>query len=230
MQLMTRQTIISGNYVENKQFSRPIGYGFRVKRDEITRRKHGEKRHDNIARAKKKIFRLTMANEMRYRPIFLTLTYKENMCDRSRAQKDIARFFRLLRKEYPRVGYLYVLERQQRGAYHFHILLFNVAFIPLSILQRIWTYGYNDVVKTQDAQHCAFYLCKYLGEDFDQNFNTRAFSRSHGLLSPVMFRHVVMELYNKGNLLYEGGCSNVMNILVLTRAFYVRDRSKVFEC
>lgn len=225
-QLMSKQTIISGNYVEYKTFSRPVGYGYRVPERPTRAKKPQKKRLDNLARAKKRIFRLTMANELRYKPIFLTLTYERNMKRRETAVRDAGCFFRSIRREFPRMQYLYTLERQKRGAWHIHALIFNVPFITLEFLNKTWNQGYTDIKKTNDARHIAFYLAKYITkEGQDVEGNKRVFSCSHGLEKPKMFRYIVSHYFEEADLCYEGVRSNIINNLILTRAFYVTRRN-----
>jgi len=223
--LMFKQTIVSGGYTEFKTFDRPIGYDFSVRERISSTRRAETRRSDNVQRAKKKVFRLTMANELRMKPIFLTLTYEENMCDRKLAVRDVGKFFRRLRTEFPNMGYLYTLERQKRGAWHAHILLFNVSFIPISILQHLWDKGMFDIKKTNDAIHVAFYLSKYITEDGQLvDGNKRVFSASHNLCKPQMFRYVVAELCGQGMLTSESIHTNIMNNIILTRTYYDKNR------
>lgn len=51
----------------------------------------------------------------------LTLTYRENVQDLDRVQRDFQRFIRLVRVRYPAWRYVCVRERQGRGAWHLHI-------------------------------------------------------------------------------------------------------------
>ena len=55
---------------------------------------------------------------------FVTLTYAENMTDNARISSDLRQFFKRLRKMYGPMEYLYVKERQARGAWHMHCVLF----------------------------------------------------------------------------------------------------------
>jgi hypothetical protein len=219
---MTHKTIVSGKYVEVSRYMRPVGYGFTIKDRVVSARKNSQsRREDNVARAKKRILRLTMANELRFKPIFLTLTYKENMIDRKQAVRDVSAFFRRLRVFNPNVQYLYTLEKQKRGAWHAHILLFNVPYVHISTLQRCWTHGSNDIKKTNDARHVAFYLCKYVGKDMGEvNASARSYNCSHGLEKPQAFRRLIHSFFSPDDLCSEVIYSTVTGNIILTRSFY----------
>ena len=73
-----------------------------------------------LNRARNNIIRL--ANSNPDLTTFITLTYKENMQDLSKSKKHLNYFFKKLTKDYKNFKYLYVLEYQERGAIHYHML------------------------------------------------------------------------------------------------------------
>lgn len=140
-------------------------------------------RTDSVKRTKDKVKYLIHANTANATPIFVTLTYRENMEDRSKAVKDIGRFLRSLRVLYPALQYLYVFEKQRRGAYHAHIILFNVSFIHIQTLENIWAFGYTNVRRLHDATHISHYLGKYITKESCDAVRVRRYSRSKNLTS-----------------------------------------------
>lgn len=66
---------------------------------------------------------------------FLTLTTKENISDRNHF-KDLLKTFikrfnyHIFKTKKSQLRYIAVLEKQKRGAWHAHILLFSVPYIP----------------------------------------------------------------------------------------------------
>lgn len=102
---------------------------------------------------------------------FLTLTYKENMTDYARLSGDFDLFKHRL--EYhlrEKIQYVCVPERQERGAWHLHVLLF-CSFIPIDTLKRLWNEtqgqgGFN-VKRVQHVHNVGKYIGKYVGKDFE---------------------------------------------------------------
>lgn len=144
-------------------------------------KKEGKPRADNIKRAQNKIKYLLHANVRTTRPIFVTLTYRENQGDRKKTVADVSRFLRALRVLYPSLAYLYVLERQERGAFHAHMVIFNVPFISFETLENAWTFGYTNVKRIQDEMHISRYLAKYLSKENYHGMGVRKYSRSKNL-------------------------------------------------
>jgi hypothetical protein len=97
----------------------------------------------------------------------LTLTYAENMTDFDQARADFKRFKDSFQKRYPGSAFIAVPEQQQRGAWHWHVVLrgwFNIA-----TLRRWWPHGYAriDYQKRKlrdDADKLGVYLAKYIGK------------------------------------------------------------------
>lgn len=211
MPLNTHKIVKSGKYTEVYTYERPQAYGFSVDR-QVKRgvRKAESKRADNVLRSKRSLVRRIMANSTRVKPIFVTLTYQSNQDDREQVVQDIRQWLRGLR-EYRDVEYLYVLERQERGAYHVHMLVFNHSFINIELMRQIWQDVIDEdarvnVKRTNDMVHIANYLGKYLGKDFAAG-NKRAFSCSRGLISSeeMRFYRTYFNYYSKGSCIYSGG-------------------------
>lgn len=74
----------------------------------------------------------------------LTLTYKENMCDEKKGWADFQKFIRKLRNTYPNVKWVCVMEKQKRGAIHFHLAIHG--FFPVRTIRRLWidVVGYTE--------------------------------------------------------------------------------------
>ena len=58
-------------------------------------------------------------------PNFVTLTYPDTFPTVERAKRDIDIFFKRLERQFPQVGYIWKLEPQQRGAPHYHLLVWG---------------------------------------------------------------------------------------------------------
>ena len=63
-----------------------------------------------------------------------------------------------------------VLEKQKRGAYHAHILLFNLPYIPYEKLQKIWKLGsvWINKVDIDSKDNRGRYITKYMEKGIAQ--------------------------------------------------------------
>jgi len=104
----------------------------------------------------------------------VTLTYRENVQDRTRVLENMERFHRMLKRAGASLQYVTVLEYQKRGAIHFHIAVRG--FQDVRLLRRCW---YRIVGNGQGQVNVrgprpgsspvklARYLSKYISKDVD---------------------------------------------------------------
>lgn len=181
-----------------------------------------KKTKQNLIRARKRCRNLVLTN---YTPNaeMWTLTYKDNEKSLKKAKKDLNLFFkhvnyRRKKKNLENLQYLWVAERQKRGAIHFHIMVFNPELEDTSHLtkfeeerrgsenlSRWWKYGFAFQTKHIENK---LYITKYItkSDDFLEDVNERIFSASLGLSStrPCIFSGFVFNskdevLYSKEN-------------------------------
>jgi len=69
--------------------------------------------------------------------VFLTLTFAE-IPTTKRAKLVFKRFTERLRRHFPKMAFIWRLERQERGAIHFHLIMFNFPFVPQKTIQAWW--------------------------------------------------------------------------------------------
>jgi hypothetical protein len=67
---------------------------------------------------------------------FITLTYGEHYPDDHTSKKHLDNFIKRLKRKYPQFQYVWVIEKQKRGAPHFHILTPN--YISKEIINKSW--------------------------------------------------------------------------------------------
>lgn len=185
------RVVVSGDVVEVYTYSVPITCG-RERKFEIVRNpdreEGGEKRMDNLYRARMNVRRLIWANQGQYTK-FVTLTYSDTILDSSCVKKDLHAFTQAMkRKGYP-LKYLYVLEHQKErgekegneGCLHVHMVVFVDRFIPLDILRACWKHGFVGIEKIDNVRNLGAYVCKYITKDNLQEFGKRVYSCSLGL-------------------------------------------------
>lgn len=141
---------------------------------------------DNLRRSrsrkKKEIRRIVNSNctnDNKKYCSFFTCTYKDNFLDEYAAREDIKKFIKRLQYNYPGkeengkwldfTQYLWAVERQKRGAVHFHIIFFNCPYLHWSKYQEEWGKGTIDIHQVRYARNAGSYVCKYF-TDYDEQF------------------------------------------------------------
>lgn len=126
----------------------------------------------------------------------LTLTYAENMQDREKAYSDFDKFLRRYKKETGEsLEYIAVIEKQKRGAIHFHVGINK--YINNHLFEKIWPHGFIRINKKaqyiqggkfkKNVVAIALYLSKYMSKDIaQQGINSKRYSSSRGIAKPVV--------------------------------------------
>lgn len=145
-------------------------------------------RERNYKRIKRNTRRICLANDLGQ--IHLVLTYKENMQDVEKADKQFKAFIFNLRQIYPSVIYLATREFQKRGAIHYHVLLNQR--IDIRKVQSIWTYGFITLVAHKNQLKAIMYVLKYISKEVGKTVLTtvdghtkKSYLSSHGLKTEV---------------------------------------------
>lgn len=87
-------------------------------------------------------------------PCFVTLTYPDRFPSVERAKRDLKVFLQRLDRKFDQVGYIWKLEPQQRGAPHFHLLVWGVTAVDLfSWTARTWF----EIAGDGDPNHFKFH-------------------------------------------------------------------------
>lgn len=83
--------------------------------------------------------RLDLAQIVREMPvIFVTLTYPAQFPSTEQAKQHLRAFLERIRRLAPDASGIWRLEYQERGAPHFHLILFNLPYIPKRELTAMW--------------------------------------------------------------------------------------------
>jgi len=117
------------------------------------------------------------ADFLKLLPKFITLTFRD-IEESWQAERAIQKLMNALRTWASRRGfeiaYFWVAEVQQRGALHYHILVLGCPYLPKSLLQSWWPYGFVEIRRAGDIvgglRYLAKYLwksCKLVGESFE---------------------------------------------------------------
>ena len=136
------------------------------------RKKRGKRTGDSppgsVSRMKNRIRRLVNSN-VTGKDVLITLTYEENMIDEKIARKDWKAFLHRLRYHLPFADkYLYVVERQRRGAFHFHFILFSVEDRIVDDIIKLWGKGSIDVTSLYDIANVGAYISSEMGKEYQK--------------------------------------------------------------
>lgn len=163
-------------------------------------------RERSARRARTQVRRLVKAKNL---DTMLTLTYRENMVDRSRMARDFDVFMKRVRRVIPGFEYVCVFEPQKRGAWHAHIAVQRVQSHYMhkgvlvksyDLLRACWRgvvgEGNIDVSRAKHKRQrnvgrLAGYLSKYLAKTFDEGGEGDSYRASgKALPKPVVMRSV----------------------------------------
>lgn len=182
---MASKVIISGSVVEVYEYEDGSLYDYERK-GRNTREMPEEwagKRDDNLRRSRQMLRRLIWCN-MKHYSKFLTLTYAENMQDINVFRSDWHRFIQNLRRKGIKLEYLYVLEYQERGAIHAHVVIFNNEKLPLEAITNAWGKGFVKLNRIRDIKNLGAYVCKYLTKETVAAYGSHSYYCSIGLERP----------------------------------------------
>lgn len=132
----------------------------------------------NLRRSRRMIKELIKLN-LSGSDVMLTLTYKENYTDYTKSNYHLKNFL----KKIGSPNYLAVKELQERGAIHYHLILFD--YVSKKDCLNAWTWGFifhKDIIDL-NAESLGNYLGKYLtdyekGQLIENNKNMYSCSRS----------------------------------------------------
>lgn len=109
-------------------------------------------------------------HQMRYKPRFVTLTYGSAYPDAKTAKGHLRAFLKRLARRWP-VGGVWRLEFQERGAPHFHLLLFGLPYVPVGELQAQWNEASEqdnanslDLEVVRSLNGVMYYVSKYMAK------------------------------------------------------------------
>lgn len=132
--------------------------------------------------------------------IFLTLTYAQITGNIEQVGKDFTAFIRVLRRKISRCEYIYVVEKQGRGSWHIHAILFfqsAAPFISNCDVEKMWGHGEVDTQKVDNCERLALYLSSNVVNDdntakikntpiSEYDKGVRIFRGSKGLKKPII--------------------------------------------
>lgn len=190
---MRNKYVLSGDIIEIYKYEKDIKVqgnkaGRAGKSDSETDKK--KNRGDSLSRAKKTLRRLINTNVKQFGNMakFVTLTFAENVTDLSFANNEFKKFIKRLNYELGmKVHYSAVVEFQKRGAVHYHLVFYNVEYIPAKLLETVWGNGFVKINKIDRVDNVGAYVTKYMTKDNedDRLVGQKSYFNSRGLYKPV---------------------------------------------
>jgi len=123
---------------------------------------------------------------------FVTLTFRENVTDIDAANYEFKKFVKRLNyavygKKCSGLKYTVVLEFQERGAVHYHVIFYNLPYTKADVLGDVWGNGFIKVNKIDEIDNVGAYVCKYLtkGNNDDRLRGRKCYFNSRGLKKPI---------------------------------------------
>lgn len=202
------KAVLSGNFLEIKKYSKQIRYDFSVP-DRLRDKRQEDESSSAISRqvadyrTKRRIRQLIHANAYQWKnlhgkpfvPVFVTLTFRENITDVKSANSVFTKFvkrlnYQIYRSKVQVLKYLVVVEFQKRGAVHYHVVFFNLPFIksnPHEFLASVWDQGFIKLNGINNVQHLSNYVVKYLTKTVrdDRLLGQKYYFVSRHLIQPI---------------------------------------------
>lgn len=105
--------------------------------------------------------------------LFITLTYAENMTDTKRLYNDFKKFYQKLKRKYKehKFEYVVVAEPQDRGAWHFHLMLKSdrYLFIDNREMEKIWGFGWTETERLKSDDVGTYYVAYFTNLETECN-------------------------------------------------------------
>lgn len=160
---------------------------------------------ENARRAYVAFRRIVLANLGRADPpVLASFTYRENMADLQRGRKDFNTFTRALKSTFGgQVRYIAVCEFQERGAVHFHSLIWGLPFGTVKnerstrLVATLWSQGFADLVSTDGDEKLGSYLAKYFGKTFTDPrlLGKKSYITSRNIRRPHIDKDAILAKY-----------------------------------
>lgn len=185
-----KRVVVSNHVVEIYTYEKQQWSGY--EQDEKEGRRSAEecmeRSWSSTQRSRQMIRRLILAN-FNNDSKFVTLTFKENLTDLEEANKRFKRFIQRLRYKYQSFKYLAVIEFQERGAVHYHMIS-DLPYIKNKELAEIWNEGFVKITNITHVDNVGAYMIKYMVKDLtDKRLSRRkVYQCSKGLDKPYEAR------------------------------------------
>ena len=223
-----KKVVVSGNIIELYEYEKDVIFGYTDTKKKTKGRQataNAEDKEKNrekvLSRARKDLRRIINSNIQKYSK-FLTLTFKENITDLDFANNEFKKFIKRLNYHYGiKIKYSTVIEFQERGAIHYHCILYNLTQkVDVKELQGIWKQGFIKINAIDSVDNVGAYVCKYMTKtDDDRLLGRKMYFNSRGLNKPQEIKELevvdaLVGSLQQQTLTYENTFSNEHNSVI----------------
>lgn len=161
------------------------GLGYLDKYDEIEFDNSLTDRVNNQHKSRNQFRRLITAN-FDDKSKFITLTFKDNLKDVRTANKEFKKFIQKMRYRYGNFKYANVIQFQNRGAVHYHMMS-DLPYIPHEKLMKIWGHGFVGINEINHVDNVGAYMMPYMSKDMNDTrlMGEKSYMTSKNLIRPV---------------------------------------------
>lgn len=230
MESYNKKIVVSGKMIEVYEYKNPIYYEKPKKQfvrqnriNEIDEKRKKELQRKSSIRAKRDLTRIIYCN-VEEGSKFLTLTYKNNIMGLDIANNEFKKFIKRLNYKYGlNLKYTVVVEFQERGAIHYHAVLYNLTQrVEPNELATIWGNGFIKINEIQNTYDDIEKVKNYMLKDIMKNdirlmgrkryFNSRGIKRPEEIKDSEEVEDLLNELsrdYFKGERITENNYNEV---------------------
>ena len=156
--IIYHKKVVSGNVTEIYSYENgvkvgeqmPAGHNVKKDTEEITKEERQVRDRQNLQRSLSRTIR-DLRRSINpnigawgdYFPKFMTLTFRQNIKDHKTANDEFMKFiqrlnYRVTGQKRAVLKYTCVVERQKRGAIHYHVIFYNLPYTPFNELLDVW--------------------------------------------------------------------------------------------
>lgn len=193
----------AGNIIEVYEYENAVLTGYKdTKKNSKGRQVSADDENKEInrekvlSRARKDLRRIVNSN-IQKNSKFLTLTFKENVSDIKVANNEFKKFIKRLNYLLGfKVEYSVVPELQKRGAWHYHVILYNTTKkLDFKEIEQCWGNGFIKLNRIDRVDNVGAYICKYMTkcEQEEELRGKKLYFNSRGLKKPLEIKesHIV---------------------------------------
>lgn len=199
-----KKIIISGDVVELyeyekgylKDYSQRKKTGGKGRKKDFKSNDYSDNRKQVLQRASTNLRRVINSNAGMYgkefSSKFMTLTFDRHVTDIQEANYCFTKFikrlnYKLFDTKKANLRYSAVIEFTENDRIHYHVIIYNMPYVPANELGMIWDNGFIKINRIDRVDNVGAYICKYMSKDNqDERLQgKKCYFNSRGLFKPI---------------------------------------------